>query len=132
VEARRGRGGGGGGRRWGGCPDAAEAVALATALAESALESEREKHTAGPGENTLARLCDFNDPQLYGLNGQACLGDGWQLGRLRPRQRQLGSYRVSVPGPAMSGDIPHPRSVFCPGEKTNCREMICLFSRGCE
>jgi hypothetical protein len=51
-------------------------VALATALAESALESEREEHTAGPGENTPARLYDFNDPQLYGLNGQACLGDG--------------------------------------------------------
>jgi hypothetical protein len=45
-----------------GCPDAAAALALATALAESALESEREEHTpaGGPGEHTPAHLYDFD------------------------------------------------------------------------
>jgi hypothetical protein len=108
----KGRGGGkeGGGR----CPDAVAAVALAAAApAESALEFAREAHTAGPFEHTPACFYDLDDPN-FGCDDQTCLGDGERLGRLRLRQRKLGSGCMVVPGPDVSGDtgLGDTRSVF--------------------
>jgi hypothetical protein len=48
-----------GSRGWG--EDAIEAAALASALAEGALEFERDEHTAGPWKHALQHLCDFSD-----------------------------------------------------------------------
>jgi hypothetical protein len=48
---------------------------LATALAESALEFEREEHMAGPWEYTPAHLYGFDDPN-FGFGDRPCLGDG--------------------------------------------------------
>ena len=42
--------------------DAIEAAALAAALAENALESERKERTVGPFEHTPQHLYDVDDP----------------------------------------------------------------------
>ena len=94
------------------------AVALAvTAPAESALEFAREEHTAGPFVHTPAYCYDPDDPN-FGFDefdDQTCLGGGdWGLGRLRRRQRRLGSCCVVVPDRDVSGNacLGDTRSVF--------------------
>jgi hypothetical protein len=57
----------------GGYSDAIEAAALATALAESALDLEREEQTAGARDHTPASLCDFDDPD-FGVGDWPCSG----------------------------------------------------------
>jgi hypothetical protein len=50
-------------------------VAVATALAESTLEFEREEHPAGPFEHTPSHLYDLDDPHC-GFDDRSCLGGG--------------------------------------------------------
>jgi hypothetical protein len=62
----------------GGGTDTVAAAALGTALAESALEFEREEHTAGPFLSTLQRTSatSTTGPTGPALVMASCLGDG--------------------------------------------------------